>query len=307
MFRGFQNGFPIIVESFKVFKRHPKLLTPLIFTWCFYAPMIIFMEYLVDWDRFQFHELLMILFGVIFLFAFFLSFSCSVLMELIRQIEFGEPPSFLNAVSDSGSRNLAAIMPVVFLWSTIWFIVSVLEAFLSKFRRNKHKDLNAENVAKTLGGWDVFSWPRLLFYYFEKAIRMIMFLIIPSVVWHDPNFFTGFKEAMQVLKKHPAEFVAGFVITEAASAIVFLPPTVMFILSSNIKLPDFMWIVTIFYIAFAWSYSMYLEQMYVAELYLWHRQWCKEVLIAKEMGKSEPRLQDVKRPSLLDDGNALVI
>jgi hypothetical protein len=307
MFQGFKNGWPIIKESFQIFGKHPQLITPLFFTWCLYAPIVIYMQYGFKTDGLSFGLLLSILIGLIFTFVFLLTFSCSILMELIRQIEFGEELSFLVALKDSFGRNLVALLPLMALWTFLWLIIVLIEGIICRFRGGRDKELNSENVAKTLGGWDVFSWPRLLFYYFEKALRMIMFLIVPSIVWHEPNFFKSLKEVMGIFKKHTPEFIAGFILTEAASTLVFLPPSLLFAFSRLIKFPDFVWILCIIYISLAWSYSMYLEQMYTAQLYLWHRKWYKEMLISKELGKPVSNLRDIPKPSLLDDFNDLKI
>lgn len=300
MFQNVKNGWPIILESFQIFRLHPKLIAPLLLTWCIYAPLIIITNYLIDWDKLSLFQLLICTFGIILLYSFLLTFSCSVLMELIRQIEFGEEISIWIAIKDSFNRNFIALLPLIIFFSVIWFLILIIEAVISKFRPKEAKKLNYENVAKTLGNWDVFSWPRLLFYYFEKALRMIMFLIVPCVVWHDPNFFKGLKEAMDVFKSHAIEFITGFIVTEAATTIIFLPVTVLFILSHSIHLTDIVWMLSTIYIGLAWSYSLYLEQMYASQLYLWHRQWYKQVLFAKETGGKVPELHEVPKPSLLN-------
>jgi hypothetical protein len=69
----------------------------------------------------------------------------------------------------------------------------------------------------------------------------------------------------------------------------------------GIVLPDIAWIITIIYAAFAWSYSIYLEQMFSANLYLWHLRWEKECIEAQRAGRQLPALRDVPRPSILDE------
>lgn len=55
------------------------------------------------------------------------------------------------------------------------------------------------------------------------------------------------------------------------------------------------------YCAFVWSFALFLEQIFVAELYLWHLIWEREVKVAQERGEAEPALADVKHPCVLDD------
>ena len=53
--------------------------------------------------------------------------------------------------------------------------------------------------------------------------------------------------------------------------------------------------------AFAWSFTIYLEQMFTAELYLWSLKWEQAVHKAQQENKPLPELIDVPRPSILDE------
>jgi hypothetical protein len=68
------------------------------------------------------------------------------------------------------------------------------------------------------------------------------------------------------------------------------------------------WTVVFIYIAFAWSFSIYLEQMFCAELYLWHLKWEDAIRVAKQKGRKGPTsISQVKKPCLLDEVNDLII
>ncbi len=83
---------------------------------------------------------------------------------------------------------------------------------------------------------------------------------------------------------------------------IFLPVGILFYISGKFKLdlPDWLWVISIIYIGIAWSFSIYIEQMLMAELYLWHLKWEKEVNRALAQGKPVPTLEEVKPPSILD-------
>ena len=132
---------------------------------------------------------------------------------------------------------------------------------------------------------------------------MIAFLIYPAIVWEKKGFFKSIKKGLAVAKAHKAEFITGFILTDLAALVVFLPPSILFILSGkfHIEFPDWVWLTTIIYCGFAWSFSMFLEQMFTAELYLWHLLWENESSIAKNNGDELPKLEDVRRPSIMDN------
>ena len=50
---------------------------------------------------------------------------------------------------------------------------------------------------------------------------------------------------------------------------------------------------------------MYLEQMFMANLYLWHLSWEKAIAFAVEQGKPQPAFKDIPQPKGLLDMFAL--
>lgn len=71
-------------------------------------------------------------------------------------------------------------------------------------------------------------------------------------------------------------------------------------------LPEYAWVLTIMYIAFVWSYSVYLEQMFAAGLYLWHMKWERAVGNAQRDGTPIPSMRQIPQPSILDDVHELI-
>lgn len=303
MFEGVKNGWDLIKGSIVVFSRHPKLLVPLLFTWIIYAPIVLYLEYFFNWEHYTLSQRLAIVFGIIFIFAFLLSFSCSVLLELIQQLESGLKPSVSKSIGDTLRHNLVKIAPIVIAWSILWFVLLVLQILLSKSKSEEKEHLTARNAAKTLAGYGQFSLSRAFFEALEKGIRMVVFLILPATAWENLGFVDSVKKGIAVFRVHLSEFVTGFVLTEVASGIVFLPPALMFIASEKMGMvfSDSAWLMAIIYIAFAWSFSIYLEQMFSAELYMWHLKWEKQVEKDRRLGKHLSNLREVKMPSLLDE------
>lgn len=308
MFQGIKNGWNLIKESIKVFNNHPKFIVPLLITWVIYAPMILYLKYGLNWDAYTTSQVLVIVFGVILIFAFLLAFSCSMLLELIQQLETGEKMNLLKAFTNTVGQNVIKILPLVLVWAVIWFVLTVLQALLSKKRSNEKESFTAENATKTLAGYQSFSISRAFFEALKKGVRMVMFLILPAIAWENLGFWKATKKGIAVFKAHLSEFVTGFVLTEVVALLIFLPPALLFYITGEMKitLPDYVWVITIVYIAFAWSYSIYLEQMFTAELYLWNMKWEKEVTKAQAEGKPIPSMREIPRPSVLDEVHELV-
>ncbi len=303
MFEGIKNGWELIKESICVFNRHPEFLIPLLITWLIYAPIILYLEYKFNWDVLSAAQIFLFVFGIIFVFAFLLAFSCSVLLELIQQLESGQKMNLKKAFRDSLRYNILKIAPIVIIWTIVWFILFILEAIFLKAKERKKESFTAENAAKTLAGYEDFSLSRTFFEALQKGVGMIVFLILPAIAWENLSFGKAIKKGIGVFRVHLSEFVTGFVLTEAVALIIFLPPGILFYISDELEVtfPTWVWVITIIYIAFAWSYSIYLEQMFTAELYLWHLKWEKQIEEEKRLGKPLSRLRDVRKPSVLDE------
>jgi preprotein translocase subunit SecG len=299
---GIKNAWDLIKASIRVFNKYPKFLIPLLLVWLIYAPIILYLEYGFNPDAFSAGQLFLIIIGIIFLFVFLLAFSCLVLLELIQQLESGEKLSLGKALSSTVTHDLLKIIPIVIIWTIIWFILSILEAIFSK-RKERRKSFTVENAAKTLAGYGNFSPSSAFFRELKRGVRMIVFLILPAIAWENLSFIKAIKKGLGVFKVHLLEFVSGFVLTWLAEVIIFLPAAILFHISDNFEVtfPTWVWVITIIYTGFAWSFSIYLEQMFAAGLYLWHLKWEKQIEEEKKLGKPLSNLRDIKRPSLLDE------
>jgi len=305
MYQGIKNGSELIKESFRAIGKYPRMLIPLLLCWLIYAPILVAFKFHIPWDIYTNGECALIVFFAILLLSLIFSWSAFMLLEFIRQIETNEQPSLISAFFKSIGNTIIAL-PIVIGWAVIWFILSVLEAIFSRRSEDDDDDgeeYNAENVAKTVAGFEEFSLSGAFFDAVKKGVRMLAFLIYPAIAWEKFSSLKSVKKGFVVAKSHKTEFVAGFLLTELAAILVFIPPAILFYISSkfDVSFPEMVWFITILYCAFAWSFTLFLEQMFAAELYLWHLIWEKEVEDAKLKGKPTPKLQDVKRPSVMDN------
>ncbi|MGE5417204.1 MAG: hypothetical protein ACM3UZ_10770 [Acidobacteriota bacterium] len=302
MFKSLKDGLSLINISLVVFTKHPKFLLPLLTTWIIYASSVIYIKYILDWDHFSESETAMIVLAVIFSWAVMLSLSCSILLELIQQIETGGKPSILKAVFDTLTVNFLRLLPIIVLWSLIWFMLVLLETIFSKQGNDDDEEMTAENVAETLAGFESISLSDAFFQALQKGVRMVAFLIYPGVVWENLGPIAAFKKGIAVFKLRIKDFISGYLLTEMAATIIYTPLIIVFVIrKAHFELPDIVWYLVIIYVGFAWSFSIYLEQMFVAELYLWHLKWEEACKTAQKSGKRLPSLNNVKPPSILDD------
>lgn len=187
-----------------------------------------------------------------------------------------------------------------------WFALTLIEAVLSKRRNNDNEALTAQHAAETIANYRDFSFSSAFIEALQKGVRMVVFLIMPAIVWENLSFYGATKKGLAVLRAHLSDFGAGYALTYAAAAIVFLPPAIIFELGTGhhgnppmIHFPDSVWVGTIIYMGLAWSFSIYLEQMFMAQLYLWHMKWEETVSQAKLRHQPPPEFDDVARPELL--------
>lgn len=301
MFKGIKNSFDLIKASFTTFGQYPILALPIFVVWLIYAPLIIYFKWHFDWDMYYPKAQYMIVFLILYFLAFILSVSCSVMLELIQQKETGKSFHLFKAVGITFSYNLAPIMFLSFIWAIVWFVLVVLK-ILTKNKNNNSDEENAENIARTLAGDSDGSFFSFSIDVLIKGVRMIVFLIIPAFAWENMGIGQSFVRGYEILRQRRSEFISGFTLSLAFEFLVFLPAGIMFYLSTKgMVFPDWSWFICIFYIGLAWSYSIYLEQMFAAELYLWHMAYEREFQAAVTNKTPWPEFGDIRRPSIVDD------
>ncbi len=137
---------------------------------------------------------------------------------------------------------------------------------------------------------------------------MLVFLILPSIAWLDCGPVDATKRGYAALQHHLGRFAAGLILSEVVALIISLPLTVFFYIvdGGNHSVPDVVWLGVIFYGAFGWSFVIYIEQMFAAELFLWHLKWTTENEKRESLNLPPVSLDDIKRPDLLDDVSDLL-
>ena len=129
---------------------------------------------------------------------------------------------------------------------------------------------------------------------FEKLVRMSVFLSLPAIAWENKGSFSSLKKAVVVIKKHPVQFLSSYALTGIAAALLTIPLIPVAIAAkADIPIPQIVWLGVIIYSGLTWALGVYLEQMSVGLLYLWHYKW--------EKAGGEGDLTNITKPDLLDD------
>jgi hypothetical protein len=302
-----RRGWLLIAQGVGVLRQYPWFIAPILMVWLIYAPGVLYLKYGLQWSRHNTAESAIIVYFFIVAFSFCILLACDVLLELIQQLESDEP-SLRSAIAATFRKDLANLLPLAFAWATIWFALSLIEAALSRRDEEDSGDaeLDAQGAAEALAGFGSFSLSSAFFEALKKGVRMVVFLILPGIAWEDMNFVNATRKGLAVLKAHKGHFARGYALTYAASAVAFLPPSILFMLGTGrhgrpplIHFPDSVWAATIIYIGLAWSFSIYLEQMFGAQLYLWHLKWERKFEVAKLSRRPLPSFEDIEPPVLL--------
>ncbi|MGJ3230998.1 MAG: hypothetical protein ACFE0P_04305 [Oceanicaulis sp.] len=298
MFAGIRNASALFASILQVPLRHPAMLGPLLLAWCVFAPVTVYLYFYFPWSETGFWTGSAVLFGALFLISYVVSLANFVLLEQIRMVESGSAAELLWPIRVAVSNSLRALH-VTLIWAILWFLISLAEAILSPKGDDQRSDEpDPEAVARLLSGAQGGSLSNVFFDALKQGVRMLAFLVYPAVAWERDR--RPLRRGLAVALAHRAEFAAGFGLAWMAAGVVFLPPALVFMLSeqTDVPFPDWVWFAVILYSGFAWSFSILVEQLFTAELYLWDMKW-REACAAE--GAPALKLGDVPRPSIMDD------
>ena len=299
------RGWGLIIHSLNVFRSYPSFLLPLLAVRAVYVPSVLYLRYGYRWDAHGLQRDLAVVFLFIFGLSFLILMSCAVVLDMIRQIETGEP-SLSRAVGKAFGQDLFKVLPLAIVWAVVWFLLTLIEAVFSKSDHEDNEALTAQHAAETIANYRNFSFSSAFIEALQKGVRMVVFLIMPAIVWENLPFYDATKKGLAVLRAHLSDFGAGYALTYAAAAVVFLPPAIVLEVGTGrhgnpplVHFPGSVWVGTIIYIGIVWSFTIYLEQMFMAQLYLWHMKWEESASRAKLTHQPLPTFSDVARPELL--------
>jgi hypothetical protein len=289
-----------------VLRAYPVLFVPMMTVWLVFAPAYLYLRFQFHWHQHGAWAQ----FGVCFLFITALSvlllFSCDVVLHLIRQIEDGRP-ALRQAVRHAITKDARRLLPLALTWAIVWFALAVVEALLT--REDNEDDtadaaLDAESAAEALAGDAAFSFSATFFGALQKGVRMVTFLVVPAIAWEGLEVVEAARRGIDILRENKAEFARGYALTYVATFAAAIPAAFVLLLGSSrhgppvVALSEWVWASLIIYLGLLWSLSIYLEQLFMAQFYLWHLTWERAVREALDQGKAMPELIDTPCPEM---------
>lgn len=294
----FNKRWELLSDLFHFIVKKPIFLLPIFLVWIINAGGILYFRYWWELPK-EISSLFLTIFIFILVLCYFINLAGILMLEFVRQIENAEIISLKKAAKET-FKNSGKVLLLSFIWASVWFIFVLIEALIeiltNKETRSERPRLSFRDAAKTLAGINSpFSWLEFGLGLLAKFIRMILFLSLPAIVWEGKGQISSLKRSFQIVKTHSFDFFSTYSLTLIVIAIIALPSSVIFILDEEgVLIPNILWTITIIYIGIIWSLQIYLEQMMVGMLYLWHLKW------EKSSNKNDSLLS-VQKPNLLDN------
>lgn len=284
--KGASQSFLLLAKSAMLFFKQPRFIVPLGFMMSYSVLFSLYYSQLLNR-----YGLLALFFGVLFSSSFVILFSYSWNLELMQHLENGRSPSLLRALKDTVVHNIWSLIPLMLIWNALLIGILVIEVIAK---------ITVNMVASFYGGAadeTARSATDQIFDFVRKGMRMFIFLSIPAVAWKDKGFIGSLKEAYNITTEHLSQFSSGFMASVFLAMLFFSP---LYILN-EFELVNLSSNLFVIYGAVAATYIIYSEQFFTAQLYLWNYRWRQEVIYAKKNGEKVPDLEDVDKPSLIDD------
>ena len=261
----------VFTSSLRFFLAYPISIIPLLLCWTVYASVILYMQYRFDWDYYSIQIAFFTVFLCYILFSIVYGIACLVLLEIVQQIETEEKTNLGRAVKDVIMHDAWKAGPILLVWAVVWFLLAVLEALFSKKKEKLGSTkLTARSAVGTLlGDGSSFSLSGVFFHALSKGIRMIVFLILPAIAWEDLGPVNAFRKGLYILGEVKKEFMVAYGMSGIFALTVMAVPGVIYYVDQKLtlNLPEPFWAAILIYMAFASSFSLMIEQLYVAKLY----------------------------------------
>lgn len=294
LFSSIGEGWKLFRDSIEFLFKKPIFLAPVFFSWIVFASVVLYTRYYFNPPSVTLE--LVYFFLLIFLVTFVICLANIVMLEFMQQIESGEKVSFSKALKEVIGMDMIRVIPIALIWAALWFIIIVLRALTRKKGEGKKPEPSARDAARTLGGAEggPFSWRKLGLDMLEKLVRMAVFLALPAIAWENKGSFSAFGKSIDIIKRHPVQFLTTYTLTGVAAVIMALPLVPIFILDDfGVTFSAAFWTGVIIYEAVVWTFGIYLEQMSAGLLYLWHLKWVRN--------GSKGELSSVPKPDLFDE------
>jgi len=298
--------FITLTDTFKIFSKYPVLALPLLICWIVCVYMTVYFHFDFNTEGLTCQMVLGLLFLIILAYCILFSVGSFIMLEMIEHIETGNKPNFFKAWVDTFSKNFIKAFPIMLVWAFVWFVIEIIEALIRRKNKNDNegsREKSYKNIAKSISGYQELSLGTLTFDLIKSGVRMIVFFIYPAIAWENETTLNAVKKGFACIKNNALNFATSFFTIEIVIYLILLPAGLMIWSAEelNINYSELAWKLLIIYVACAFTYYLYLQQMMAAILYMWNMKWAKECFYARKDGLPEPKITDVKKPDLLDN------
>jgi hypothetical protein len=273
------EGWSLFKDSLRVVRHKPILLVPILFSWIVIALIDLCAWYYLyaAWYRSEVepssHLALLCVYAHVFLVTITICIANIVMLEFMQQMESGQDISFSKALKEAVILDLLKIIPLAAIWAALWVVISIL----------------ASAARKKRGGGSSFIFDRI-----QQVLRMAVFLALPAIAWENKGPFSAIAQSARIIRKHSVVFLASYTLTALTGFVMALPLLVICVLlKGGVTFPTIFWAGVIIYMGLVWTLGMYLEQMSLGLLYLWHLKWVRS--------GAKGGLSSVPEPDLLDN------
>ena len=195
-----------------------------------------------------FIQSLLLALPVIFAVAYALMFSFAITSHMLRQIEDGERPSIVRALTSPATVRM---IPRVLALSALWYLLvtflviveTALRALLGRI---------SEDLADAVVGF--------IFGTIADALRMAGFMLVAIMTFEDVGLRPAASRLRAIVSNNPITIVGGLALTKLIGLITVL--AVMFV-------PESAGFLIIIPLGLLWILGMYVEQLFVTGLYLY--------------------------------------
>jgi hypothetical protein len=231
-------------------------------------------------------------YGFFFFVVFMTCLANLIMLELVQEIETEGKISSFKVIKEIFTIDIIKAIPLCAILALVWWLIFLIILGRKKRGRTEHrrdtKDLINTTITSDMG---IFSKAYHIYIMIKEAATAVIFMALPAIAWENKGPYSAFSRSVEIIKKHPVQFLTTASIgpiTLAAMFLVMLPLAAIGSVSFTA-----MSITFVIAEALIWMTGMYLEQMSIALLYLWHLKWAKQGGVGT--------LSSVKRPDILDE------
>lgn len=225
-------------EVIHIFREKPVWTMPLLAT---ISINIAFALYVAELYKTNFGGGVSTAFFSLWFFSSSLILACVVLLQMMKQVETEDNENLVQAL-----WKLLNVRTIIFLLlSLVWVIVSITLLIFDALFRNIYRDsedldftlkVTAINIANGLS-----SISDLPTRFRIRAIKQILFMILPVFIWEEKSLFTSYKRSKFIVRKQTTETILNPDITSKMLFYALAPSLGLIVLKIKYKLVVSAW------------------------------------------------------------------